>query len=926
MDKIKISGISLAVALALGLTGCNSTNNQTAATPTAVEQQVQHELTFVRNVEGINEYTMSNGLKVLLFKDDAQPKTLVNITYRVGSVHENYGETGMAHLLEHMLFKGSTNYQEIDKEFTKRGMATNATTWLDRTNYFEVFESNEENLAWSIGMEADRMINATFTEDELKSEMTVVRNEMERGENNPIRILISRMSSMAHLWHNYGNSTIGARSDVENFPFSKLRAFYNKHYRPDNAVLTIAGRFDEEKTIALINQHFGKIKQPETPVEALYTQEPTQDGERVVNLRRTGDLPYIGLMYHAPSGLHQDAAALEVLMEILSDDKRGRLQKQLVETGISSSAFAFSFMLKDSSQMIFLAQGEKGEDTTELEQSLLKIAENIEEQPITEAELKAAKAKFAKQAEQAMRNVTGIGMNLSEYIAKGDYRHAFYFRDQVAEVKLEDVQRVAETYLISSNRTLGRFIPTDNPERAEIPEAPDMDELLKDYKGKAQIVAGENYDNTVANIKARLVEKTWPQGTEFMFYPKQLRGDEVLIKMEFPTGTPETLHGKAAEIEVLAQMLQLGTTTMDKAEIAGKLDELKSSVRFSASSSGLGVNIKTDKNNMNATLDLVKEMLTNSTFSQTELDILKPTLIAGYESERKDPSSIANNSFRATLNSYPKGHPRAHRSIDESIEQLQALTSDSIKSVFTQHMNISNGYIAAVGNVDGKALEAKLQDTVGHLVTDTPYEYMPAAYKDVHGLTVSHNTPDKANAQLYVINPTQLTTQDEDYLATQIAAEIFGGSTFTSRLGKRIRVTEGYSYSVGGNISVSDRNEPGIVWGYAISAPENMDNVIAAYKEEIAKVVKDGFTEEEFETAKSNFINSRKRRWASDSAILSMLIDNKEIDRDIAYYPMLDEKLNTLTLEDVKAAFIKYMATNEINVFKAGDFEKVAEQ
>ena len=306
--------------------------------------------------------------------------------------------------------------------------------------------------------------------------------------------------------------------------------------------------------------------------------------------------------------------------------------------------------------------------------------------------------------------------------------------------------------------------------------------------------------------------------------------------------------------------------------------------------------------------------------------ILKPTLIAGYESERTDPSAIANNSFRETLNSYPEGHPRAHRGIDQSIAEIKALQADSIKSVFEQHMNIANGYIAVVGNVDKAAIESKLQDTVGHLVNDTPYQYMPTAYKNVHGLTVSHNTPDKANAQLYVINATNLTTADDDYLATKIAAEIFGGGPFTSRLGKRIRVQEGYSYSVGGNISISDRDESGMVWGYAISAPENMDNVIAAYKEELAKVVADGFTEEEFETAKSSFVNSRKRRWANDSAILNVLIANKQIDRDIEYYPMLDEKLATLTLDDVKAAFIKHMATNEMNIFKAGDFEKTAEE
>jgi len=922
MDKLKLSGISLAVALALNITGCNSTNEAQQTSSIATEQTANYNLEYVRNVEGINEYTMPNGLKVLLFKDDAQPKTLVNITYRVGSVHENYGETGMAHLLEHMLFKGSTNYQEIDKEFTKRGMATNATTWLDRTNYFEVFESNEENLAWSIGMEADRMMNATFTEDQLKSEMTVVRNEMERGENSPIRILIARMSSMAHLWHNYGNSTIGARSDVENFPFPKLRAFYKKHYRPDNAVLTIAGRFDEEKTIALINEHFGKIAKPATPVEALYTQEPTQDGERVVNLRRSGDLPYIGLMYHAPSGLHQDAAALELLMQILSDDKRGRLQKQLVETGISTSAFAFSFMLKDSSQMIFLAQGEKGKSTQNLEDALLKVAEDIEASPITEDELKAAKAKFAKQAEQAMRDVTGIGMNLSEYIAKGDYRHAFYFRDQVADVSLEDVQRVAQTYLVSSNRTLGRFIPTEDPVRAEIPEAPDMDELLKDYTGREQIAQGENYDNNVDNIKARLQESTWAQGTQFLFYPKQLRGNEVLVKMVFPTGTVETLSGKTAAFEMIPDMLMLGTTTMDKAQIAAKLDELKSSIGFNTDHRGISVQVKSDKDNINATLDLLNELMTNSIFLQSELDILKPSYVAAYEADRQDPSAVAQASYRKALYNYPKGHPKAHRSIDEKIADMTALSAKDIQAVFKQHMNIENGYIAAVGNVDQKQLESKLQATVGGFTNDTPYQYIMTDLKQDHGLTVSTNTPDKANSTLYVINPIDLNTADEDYLATRIAAEIFGGSIFTSRIGKRIRVKEGYSYSVAGNISVSFRDEPGFVWAYAIAAPENMDKVIAAYKEEMAKVVNAGFTEEEFETAKANLINSRKRRWANDGTVLDVLIDNKEIDRDIAYYPNRDKALESLTLEQVKQAFIKYFATNEINVFKAGDFEK----
>ena len=196
---------SLLIANLYSCSLIDKTSSQEQSSEQTIEKNTpSQKLTYVRTVEGIDEFTLSNGLKVLLYPDQAQPKTLVNITYRVGSVHEKYGETGMAHLLEHMLFKGSTNFPKIDTEFQKRGMRTNATTWLDRTNYFNVFDANEETLAWTLGMEADRMINATFTEDELKSEMTVVRNEMEKKReqsySHVIKPNVFYRSLMAQLW------------------------------------------------------------------------------------------------------------------------------------------------------------------------------------------------------------------------------------------------------------------------------------------------------------------------------------------------------------------------------------------------------------------------------------------------------------------------------------------------------------------------------------------------------------------------------------------------------------------------------------------------------------------------------------------------------------------------------------------------------
>ncbi|MDN3653979.1 pitrilysin family protein [Thalassotalea ponticola] len=923
VKNIKLTMVSVSVALALGLSGCtvNADSQNQAVTQSTASAQA-HKLTYLRTVEGIEEYQLTNGLKVLLFADASQPKTLVNITYRVGSVDEHYGETGMAHLLEHMLFKGSTNYPQIDTEFKKRGMQTNATTWLDRTNYFEVFDANEDTLAWALGMEADRMVNATFDEQQLQSEMTVVRNEMERNENNAIRMLLSRMSSTAFLWHNYGNSTIGARSDVENFPFARLRAFYKKHYRPDNAVLTIAGRFDKQATIERIEQTFGAIAKPEKPMQAQYTVEPTQDGEREVNLRRVGDVPYIGLAYHIPSGLHPDAAALRVLQEIMGDYTRGRLQKNLVETKIATAAFNLSFMLKDSSQYFLFAQGEKGKPTDVMEQKLIELIENIAQKPITEEEVTLAKLKLAKQAEQAMRDVTAVGMELSEYIAKGDYRHAFYFRDQIENVTADQVQAAAEKYFVASNRTLGRFIPTQKPVRAEIPQAPDLTEVLQDYKGKAVVAAGEVYDNSVANIKQRLRTSQWPEGTELNIYPKKLRGEEVIITMNFPSGSARSLTNQGQAIGFIGSLIPLANANYSKEQIATRLDQLKSSIAISTDAGQTSIAITTDKSHFSDTVLFLGELLSAPTFAQQELDVLRRSAIAAIETQRNEPRSIASNSFRKALYNYPEGHPYAHLSLDQQIEMINKVTPEQLVALYNSHFNINNGHITVVGDVDVQQSSDLLRQVLSPYSNNTPYQRIKRDLKPLAGAVVKTNTPDKANAQLYIVNPIEMKVDDPDYIALYIANSIFGGDAFTSRIGARIRVKEGYSYSVGSGIQADMFNDTGLFFTVAIAAPENMPAVVDAFKEEVAKVVNDGFSDEELERAVKGFISNRTRSWANDATVAGVINNASKEEVDLAFYDQQIEAAKSLTTDDVKAAFVKHIASLDFNVFMAGDFAK----
>src|SRR5689334_8231748 len=248
---------------------------------------------------GITEYAYPNGLRVLLYPDPANPKVTVDVTYLVGSRHEGYGETGMAHLLEHMDFIETTNGRQIKNEIVGRGASWNGTTSYDRTNYFETVPATDDNLKWALGLEADRMVNVKFTKQLLDTEMTVVRNEFERGENSPQSILRERVEATAYLWHNYGKSTIGSKEDLEKVPVERLEAFYRKYYQPDNAVLVVTGRIDESKTLAMVGDTFGKLPRPARKLDQTYTVEPPQDGERYVELRRVGEGKEVVIAYHA---------------------------------------------------------------------------------------------------------------------------------------------------------------------------------------------------------------------------------------------------------------------------------------------------------------------------------------------------------------------------------------------------------------------------------------------------------------------------------------------------------------------------------------------------------------------------------------------------------------------------------------------------
>src|SRR5262249_11149910 len=355
--------------------------------------------TKVTSVEGITEYRLDNGMTVLLFPDNSGPQATGNVTYLVRSRHEGQGETGMAHLLEHMLFKGTSKHGDLMGELRTHGAEFNGSTWLDRTNYFETMTAGDENLRWAVEMEADRMVNSRVSRQDLDNEMTVVRNEFENGENSPPRILEERVFSTAYLWHAYGHSPIGSRSDIEHVPIENLQAFYRKYYQPDNAVLLIAGKFDPDKTLGWINEAFSKIPKPTRVLSPTYTIEPTQDGEREVVLRRVGEEQLLMMAYHIPAGSHPDPAPLELLAGIMAEQPSGRLYKALVDSKKAVAVAAENDQMHDPGLFMFNARLRKDGNLEDAEKTMLSVIDGVIKEAPSKEEVDRARARILKDIE-----------------------------------------------------------------------------------------------------------------------------------------------------------------------------------------------------------------------------------------------------------------------------------------------------------------------------------------------------------------------------------------------------------------------------------------------------------------------------------------------------------------------------------------------
>ena len=668
-----------------------------------MSQEKFYGFEFVKESGGIKEYTMtSNGLRVLLKQDNTAPVATFMVTYEVGSRNEAIGYTGSTHLLEHLMFKGSRKFNtkkgnSVFQTLQALGARMNATTWLDRTNYFAVLPS--EHLETLIEIEADRMRNAYIKEEDRQSEMTVVRNEFERGQNSPSGVLDENIWATAYQAHPYHHSTIGWKEDIENVSIERLREFYDTFYWPNNATAIAIGDFTEKEALSMIKKHFGKIRKSTKPIPEVYTAEPKQEGIRTITLKRAGQQGIVGVAHKTPAATHPDAPAFMVLSSILSSGKNSRFYKNITDKGLTTSVYIWDSLFRDPGLFTVYANLSPDVDHKTVEKAVVDEYEKIKKDGVSDEEVKNAQTQLIASMKFRQDGSYAIASGLNEAIASGDWTLYTTYDEKIGTVTKEDVQRIVKEYFKEDLSTIGYFIPlgAGGQNKKLATSAKDLEKMkLKHYSEEEEL------------LSSKVVDSEPVEGIRLLTLK---RGSGVVTLTGSMLGGDIYASGNARTADMVAAMLDQGTTNMTKFEISATLESAGARLGFFNGQARVGFSGKFLSEDTKMVFDLLADQLKNPLFAEEDLNKVKKRQVANYKRSKESTRGNATNNMLKAF--YGTGHQNSPTDPDKAIEEIKKITPKNLKDFHLKNYGAGTMVIVAVGDVDHNSLESLIKEGFG---------------------------------------------------------------------------------------------------------------------------------------------------------------------------------------------------------------------
>ena len=877
-----------------------------------MSQEKHYGFEYVKESGGIKEYKMtSNNLRVLLKKDKSAPVATFMVTYEVGSRNEAIGYTGSTHLLEHLMFKGSRKFNttkgnSVFQTLQSLGARMNATTWLDRTNYFAVLPS--EHLESLIEIEADRMRNAWIKEEDRQSEMTVVRNEFERGQNSPSGVLDEHIWATAYHAHPYHHSTIGWKEDIENVSIERLKEFYDTFYWPNNATAIAIGDFEEKDALAMIKKHFGKIRKSTKPIPEVYTAEPEQEGIRTVTLKRAGQQGMVGVAHKTPSATNKDAAAFMVLSSILSSGKNSRFYKNITDKGLTTSIYIWDSLFKDPGLFTVYANLSPDIKHKTVESLIIQEYEKIKTDGVTEAEVKKAQAQLVAAMKFSQDGSYAIASGLNEAIASGDWTLYTTYSEKIKNVTKEDVQRVVVEYFKEDLSTVGYFIPKNKEAQGEraITSAKELEKIKKKY-----IIGVEE-----ESLSSKIIQSEPISGVRLFSLE---RGSGVVTMQGSFLGGDVYSNENRRVSDMVASMLDQGTKNMSKFEISEKLESVGARLNFFNGQARVGFSGKFLEEDTEMVFEIMADQIKNPLFSEQELEKVKKRAIAGYKRSKESTRGNAMNNMLEAF--YGKDHQNSPTNPDQAIEDIKNITAQNLEEYHRKNYGTGSMVIVVVGDIKHQELEKMVKEGFGgwkKSPLNTKQEERVASKK---ASKVYLTMQDKTSTDFLVGTALEIDRYHPDYLPLYLGTHTLGGN-FSARLMQTVRVKEGLTYGINSSLSGFGNGNDGYWMVGGTFAPQLLSKGESSTLREIKLWLEKGITQKELDVTKSTLTGGFQVGFDTTGGLASGILSAVVTHNSLEYLDSYPEQVKKITLDQVNEAIKKYITLDGLYRVAAGSIDQ----
>ena len=876
-----------------------------------MSQEKFYGFEFVKESGGIKEYTMtSNGLRVLLKQDNTAPVATFMVTYEVGSRNEAIGYTGSTHLLEHLMFKGSRKFNtkkgnSVFQTLQSLGARMNATTWLDRTNYFAVLPS--EHLETLIEIEADRMRNAYIKEEDRQSEMTVVRNEFERGQNSPSGVLDENIWATAYQAHPYHHSTIGWKEDIENVSIERLREFYDTFYWPNNATAIAIGDFTEKEALSMIKKHFGKIRKSTKPIPEVYTAEPKQEGIRTITLKRAGQQGIVGVAHKTPAATHPDAPAFMVLSSILSSGKNSRFYKNITDKGLTTSVYIWDSLFRDPGLFTVYANLSPDVDHKTVEKAVVDEYEKIKKDGVSDEEVKNAQTQLIASMKFRQDGSYAIASGLNEAIASGDWTLYTTYDEKIGTVTKEDVQRIVKEYFKEDLSTIGYFIPlgAGGQNKKLATSAKDLEKMkLKHYSEEEEL------------LSSKVVDSEPVEGIRLLTLK---RGSGVVTLTGSMLGGDIYASGNARTADMVAAMLDQGTTNMTKFEISAKLESAGARLGFFSGQARVGFSGKFLSEDTKMVFDLLADQLKNPLFAEEDLNKVKKRQVANYKRSKESTRGNATNNMLKAF--YGTSHQNSPTDPDKAIEEIKKITPKNLKDFHLKNYGAGTMVIVAVGDVDHNSLESLIKEGFGGWKKSPLKEKKETGTANKASDKVYVTMQDKTSTDFLVGTALGIDRYHPDYLPLYVATHTLGGN-FSARLMQTVRVKEGLTYGINSSMRGFGNGNDGYWMVGGTFSPKLLSKGESSTLREIKKWAEEGITQKELDITKSTLTGGFQVGFDSTGGLAGGILDAIIVHGDLTYLDSYPERIKAITLDEANTAISKYIFFDDLYQVAAGTIDK----